>query len=116
MQGRRRHEISGCNNHIRAKTVIKFTPNVIRMIEGKPVTLGRWYELRVTGSAGTKAGIATETHEGIAVGENGRLCSITSGSARRFESQQQAIDYLGKIKVSGDYQFEAVLCGVRATA
>ena len=80
------------------------------------MTLGEWYELRVTGSAGTSAGVAAGTDEGIAVGENGRLCSLTSGSARRFESQQQAIDYLGKIKVSGDYQFEAVLCGVKVAA
>jgi hypothetical protein len=93
--------------------VIKFTPNVIKE---NAVTLGEWYELRVTGSAGTSSGIATGTGEGIAVGENGRLCSLSSGGARRFESQQQAIDYLGKIKVSGDYQFEAVLCGVRAAA
>ena len=80
------------------------------------MALGGWYELRVTGSAGTSAGAAVGTHEGIAVGENGRLCSISSGGARRFESKQQAIDYLGKIKVSGDYQFEAVLCGVKAAA
>ena len=96
--------------------MIKFTPNVIRYFGGEAVTLGEWYELRVTGSAGTSAGIAAGTDEGIAVGENGRLCSLTSGSARRFESQQQAIDYLGKIKVSGDYQFEAVLCGVKVAA
>lgn len=75
-----------------------------------------WYELRVTGSAGTSAGIAAGTDEGIAVGENGRLCSLTSGTMRRFESKQQALDYLDKIKVSGDYQFEAVLCGIRAAA
>jgi len=80
------------------------------------VTLGGWYELRVTGSAGTSAGIATGTHEGIAVGENGRLCALSSGGARRFDSKQQALDYLGKIKVSGDYQFEAVPCGVKAAA
>ena len=75
-----------------------------------------WYELRVTGSAGTAAGSAAGAHEGIAVGENGRLCSLTSGSARRFESLEQALDYLGKIKVSGDYQFEAVLCGAKVSA
>ena len=80
------------------------------------MTLGKWYELRVTGSAGTSAGVATGTDEGIAVGENGRLCSLTSGSARRFESLDQALDYLGKIKVSGDYQFEAVLCGAKVSA
>ena len=80
------------------------------------MALDGWYELRVTGSAGTSAGVATGTHEGIAVGENGRLCSLTSGGARRFDSRQEALEYLGKIKVSGDYQFEAVRCGARAAA
>lgn len=80
------------------------------------MTSGEWYELRVAGSAGTLEGIASGAGEGIAVGENGRLCSLSSGGARRFESRQQAIDYLGKIKVSGDYQFEPVQCGVRALA
>jgi len=75
-----------------------------------------WYELRVTGSAGTSAGIAAGAKEGIAVGENGRLCAVASGSVRRFESEQQALEYLGKIKISGDYQFEPVLCGVKAAA
>ena len=75
-----------------------------------------WYELRVTGSDGTSAGVASGTHEGIAVGENGRLCSLTSGGARRFESKERALEYLGKIKISGDYQFEAVLCGAKAAA
>ena len=74
------------------------------------MTLGEWYELRVAGSAGTAEGTASGALAGVAVGEGGRLCALTSGSARRFESQQQAIEYLGKIKVSGDYQFEAVLC------
>jgi len=80
------------------------------------VTAGEWYELRVTGSAGTSAGISTGTGEGIAVGENGRLCSVTSGGARRFESKQQALEYLGKIRVSGQYQFEPVLCGAKAAS
>jgi hypothetical protein len=80
------------------------------------MTLGEWYELRVTGSAGTSAGAAAGVREGIAVGENGRLCSLESGGARRFESKHLAAEYLGKIKVSGDYQFEAVLCGTRAAA
>jgi hypothetical protein len=80
------------------------------------MTFDNWYELRVVGSAGTRAGIAAGVHEGIAVGENGRLCALSSASARRFESTQQALDYLGKIKVSGDYQFEAVRCGVKVAA
>ncbi len=78
--------------------------------------MDQWYELRVSGSAGTGAGSAAGALEGIAVGENGRLCSLASGGARRFDSKQQATDYLGKIKVSGDYQFEAVLCGGYAAA
>jgi hypothetical protein len=77
---------------------------------------GEWYELRVTGSAGTAAGIASGADGGIAVGENGRLCSVSSGGARRFDSPREALDYLGKIKVSGDYQFEPVKCGVMAAA
>jgi hypothetical protein len=80
------------------------------------MTLDKWYELRVAGSAGTGAGIAAGASEGIVVGENGRLCALSSGGARRFESTQQAVDYLGKIKVSGDYQFEAVHCDGRAAA
>jgi hypothetical protein len=75
-----------------------------------------WHELRVTGSAGTTAGLVTGIHDGIAVGENGRLCSLSSGGARRFESREQALEYLGKIKVSGDYQFEAVPCGSKTAA
>jgi hypothetical protein len=75
-----------------------------------------WYELRVLGSAGTSAAITVGTQDGIAVGENGRLCALSSSGARRFESRQQALEYLGKIKLSGDYQFEAVRCDARAAA
>ena len=95
--------------------MVQCPPNVSAVVlEEKTLTLGGWFELRVTGSAGTSA--ASGAQEGIAVGENGRLCSLSSGCARRFESKQQALDYLGKIKVSGDYQFEPVLCGVKAAA
>jgi hypothetical protein len=80
------------------------------------MTLEKWYELRVAGSAGTAEGVASGTLAGIAVGEGGRLCSLTSGGARRFDTKQQALEYLGKIKVSGDYQFEAVLCRGKAAA
>lgn len=75
-----------------------------------------WYELRVTGSAGTRSGLNAGAHDGIAVGENGRLCSLSSSSARRFESREDALEYLGKIKFSGDYEFEAVPCGETAAA
>ena len=74
------------------------------------MTLDPWYELRVEGSAGTEAGIAQGAAEGIAIADNGRLCSIASGHARKFESKEDAIDYLGKIRVSGGYRFEAVMC------
>jgi hypothetical protein len=50
------------------------------------------------------------------VGEKGRLCALSSGGARRFQSTQQSLDYLGKIKMSGDYQFEVVPCGARVVA
>lgn len=86
------------------------------MVSGGAMTAGVWFELRVAGSAGTRAGRSADAHEGIAVGENGRLCSLSSGCARRFESAEDALDYLGKIKVSGDYQFEPVRCGVKAAA
>jgi len=86
----------------------------IRMMPG--MDSPEWYELRVAGSAGTRESPPAGAHDGIAVGENGRLCSLSSGRARRFESREQAYDYLGRIKVSGDYHFEAVACGVRASA
>jgi len=74
---------------------------------------GQWYELRVEGSAGTKSGIVNRATEGIAIGENGRLISIKAVSIRpmRFETEQQALDYLVNVKLSGEYDFEAVLCG-----
>jgi hypothetical protein len=71
---------------------------------------------RIFGSGRDKLRIEERATGGIAISENGRLCSISSGLAGKFESKQQAMDYLGKVKVSGDYQFEAVLCGVRAAA
>lgn len=80
------------------------------------MTLYKWYELRVVGSAGTGAGIAAGASEGIVVGENGRLCSFASGYARKFESPQQALEYLRRIRVSGEYEFEPVLCGSTADA
>lgn len=75
-----------------------------------------WYELRVAGSAGTRDGVPSGAHDGIAVGQNGRLCALSTGCARRFESREQALDYLGRIKVLGDYQFETVLCAAKAAA
>jgi hypothetical protein len=97
-------------------SVLQSTPNSNMVPKGGAMTAGEWFELRVSGSAGTQAGAAAAANEGIAVGENGRLCSLSSGCARRFESAQDALEYLGRIKVSGDYQFEPVRCGVKAAA
>ena len=76
---------------------------------------GQWYELRLDGSAGTQSGDAKGATEVIAIGENGRLISIALGHPKKFESKQQAMDYLSKVMLTGDYQLEAVLCGA-ATA
>ena len=73
--------------------------------------LTQWYELRVTGSAGTHGGAVSGIREGIAIADNGRLCSVSSGHARKFSTQQEAIEFLGSTSVPGIYSFEAVLCG-----
>ena len=70
----------------------------------------QWYELRVEGSAGTQTGIAEGASEGIAMGENGRLCAISSGRAKRFKTEQEATDYLFQMTISRNYRFVAVLC------
>lgn len=84
------------------------------ILGGEAMVTDQWFELRVTGSVGTSAGISAGTGEGIAVADNGRLCSVASGCARRFDSAQQALDYLGKIRVTGDYQLEVVPIGAKA--
>jgi hypothetical protein len=72
----------------------------------------QWYELRVVGSAGTTTEIAGSI--GIAIGENGRLCSISSGGAKRFETEQAAMDYLLMSSIPGNYRFEPVRCSSTA--
>ena len=79
------------------------------------VAMAQWYELRVEGSAGTQSGRSRQTREGIAIGDSGRLCSITTGQAMRFASQEQAMDYLGRTTLPGPYRFEAVPCGDTAS-
>jgi hypothetical protein len=69
-----------------------------------------WYELRVAGSAGTHAGTGSGIREGIAIAENGRLCALSSGHAKRFNSQQEAVEFLGCTSVPGIYDFEPVRC------
>jgi hypothetical protein len=68
-----------------------------------------WYELRVAGSPGTSAG-KYGSDEGISISEAGRLCTISSGHAMRFVSEQDAHDYLVRQTMPGRYRFEAVLC------
>ena len=69
----------------------------------------QWYELRVMGSAGT-SGAERGIREGIALDENGRLCPVQSGKAKRFTSEQEAMDFLAQTTVPRIYRFEAVLC------
>lgn len=70
----------------------------------------QWYELRVVGSAGTSTGAASGIREGIALTENGRLCPVRSGQAKRFTSEQEAMDFLAQTTVPRIYSFETVLC------
>lgn len=74
------------------------------------MAFSQWYELRVVGSAGTSAGAGSGIQEGIALAENGRLCAITSGHAKKFDTQQEAVEFLAKTSVPGIYDFEPVLC------
>ena len=71
----------------------------------------QWFELRVVGSAGT-SGAAAGAQEGIALSDNGRLCAVSSGSAKRFGSAQEAIEFMGKTTIPGMYNLEPVLCEI----
>ena len=53
----------------------------------------QWYELRVMGSAGT-SGAERDIREGIALAENGPLCPVQPAQAKRFISEQEAMDFL----------------------
>ena len=77
------------------------------------MTLSHWYELRIAGSPGTSTGGAG-VKEGIAISENGRLCTISSGHAMRFETEQDAFDYLVRQSTPGRYRYEAVHCNTPA--
>lgn len=70
-----------------------------------------WYELRVAGSAGTRVGIEFDAKDGKAIGEGGRICSILSGQAKRFDTEQEALNYLAHSSVAQIYRIEVVLCG-----
>jgi hypothetical protein len=66
-----------------------------------------WYELRVAGSMGTSEG---RTDHGITLDEQGRLCAISTGKAKRFKSREEADDFLSGLTFTRFYSFEPVLC------
>lgn len=76
----------------------------------------QWYELRVQGSIGTREGTARGATEGVVIGEDGHICSVACGCAMHFESQQAAMDYLGRCRIPSKDQFEIVPCQCRAVA
>lgn len=73
------------------------------------MTMVQWYELRIAGSPGTTTGDAG-IKDGIAISEAGRLCTVSTGHAMRFETGQDAFDYLVRQTTPGRYRFEAVRC------
>ena len=75
----------------------------------------QWYELRVAGSPGTTTG-KTGIKEGIAIGNNGRLCALSFGKAMRFETEKLALDYLTTQTIPGKYRFEIVCCKIATLA
>ena len=74
------------------------------------MSLDQWYELRVAGSPGTTTS-APEIKEGVAISESGRLCTLRSGHAMRFETRELALDYLTSRTTPGRHRFEIVHCG-----
>lgn len=70
----------------------------------------QWYELRVQGSVGTREGAQRGTHEGIAIADDGYVCSLGSPHVKHFESEQAALEYLKRCTIPGKHQFEIVLC------
>ena len=74
------------------------------------IGIARWYEIRVDGSIGTSAGVERGATDGIAMGDGGRLCSVASGQALRFKSEQEATDYLMQTTVRRNLPFIVVAC------
>jgi hypothetical protein len=74
------------------------------------MTMEKWYELRVAGSPGTTTCDPT-IREGVAISSTGRLCTLSSGQAMRFETEQLALDYLTTRTTPGRHRFEIVVCG-----
>jgi len=70
----------------------------------------QWYELRVQGSIGTREGTVRGVREGVAISDDGHVCSTASPYVKHFASEQAAMDYLGRCTVPGKSQFEIVLC------
>ena len=76
----------------------------------------QWYELRVQGSVGTTAGATSDINDGIALSETGRLCSVSSGQAKKFDSEKDASEFLSKTTLPRIYPFEPVLCRAMSRA
>jgi hypothetical protein len=83
-------------------------------MQGSVMARKQWYELRVAGSAGTSSGAASGYAEGIALGENGRLCAVSSGGAKKFGSEQEAIEFLGQTTLPRVFNLEPVRCEVQS--
>ena len=79
------------------------------------MALEKWYELRVAGSPGTTT-CEPSIKEGVAISNTGRLCTLGSGHAMRFDTHQLALDYLTTRTTPGRHRFEIVLCGGAVTA
>jgi hypothetical protein len=69
------------------------------------MAMTQWYELRLAAPRGESGG-----QQSVALAGNGRLCSVASGNARKFDSAQEAIDFLAQTTITQLYEFEAVLC------
>ena len=66
----------------------------------------QWYELRLA----VPPGVSSEDQQRVALSGNGRLCSVNSGSAKKFDTVQDAIDFLAQTTITQLYNFEPVLC------
>ena len=96
--------------------MLESAPAKISIVRGvHTMSWEQWYELRVAGSPGTTTG-KPGIKEGIAIGNNGRLCALSFGKAMRFETEKLALDYLTTQTTPGKYRFEIVRCKIATLA
>ena len=67
-----------------------------------------WFELRVDGSVGTAGGKTQGASAGLAIGADGRLCSISPGPPMRFKTEDEAMGYLMSNSLGSLYRFVVV--------